>query len=353
MKRTKALWASTSAPGGISAFVGAMEESSLWEEWNIRFVSTHANGKLAFRVWKFAKAFCGFVAQLALNRPGIVHLHVSHYGSFYRKSVLAWTAKAFRVPVVLHIHGSRFHLFVSNASRASQFFIRLTLHRADALVALGDVWADRLRTIAPRAKIVVVPNAVRPGIAVSQDDGRPVRFVFLGEIGDRKGTFILLDAWARMLVEAGEETPARLTIAGDGEVDRAKRMVKEFHLETTVDVHGWMPKSEVRQLLASAKVLVLPSRNEGQPMAILEAMAQGLCVIATNVGGIPEMLRDGCGILVDSDNVDQLASAMAFVIADSVARASYGGKAIQRIENEFNIEVLSQRLSELYRSIAT
>jgi len=301
----------------------------------------------------FARALSAFVSELALKRCLLVHLHISQYGSFFRKALLAWMAKAFCVPVVLHIHGSKFHNFFAESSKTSQFIIRSTLESADAVLALGDVWADRLRAIAPLAKITVLPNAVRPDIAVRQEGDKTVGFVFLGEVGERKGTFALLEAWARMLASTGRESSVHLTIAGDGDIGRAKRVVDELGLAATVDIRGWIAKSEARDLLSVAKVLVLPSRNEGQPMAILEAMAQGLCVIASDVGGIPEMLRGGAGILVKPDDVDELSKAISLVVADPAVRASCGRNAIERIHTDFNLDVLSSRLEQIYRDLTS
>ena len=223
----------------------------------------------------------------------------------------------------------------------------------NAVVALGGAWAVELRGIAPRAKIAVIPNAIRPRSAVKQNvDGR-VNVAFLGEIGDRKGTFTLIDAWAEMLEKSDRRCAARLTIAGDGEIDRAKKRVDELDLGTTVEVRGWMASPEVANLLAHTQVLVLPSRYEGQPMAILEAMARGLCVIASEVGGIPELLSDDCGVLIVPDNIHQLAKAILHVVENPGARTSLGRNALQRVRDRFDVEVVSRDFDRLYCEITS
>ena len=350
-KRSTALWASTSARGGISAFVDTMAESPVWSEWNVRLLATHSNGNMPSRLGKFAKGLYQYLVQLAFDRPVLVHLHISHYGSFFRKAMLAWLAKAFRVPVILHIHGSQFHTFAAEAAKPARWLIQTTLEHADTVLALGDIWAGRLQVIAPKANIAVLPNAVKSMAVKRQASESPVRFAFLGEIGERKGAFVLLDAWARMYADAEEPLSAHLTIAGDGDIDRARRIVAAHKLEATVEILGWIPKHQARELLSASNVLVLPSRNEGQPMAILEAMAQGLCIIASDVGGIPEMLGGSSGILVAHDAVEELASAMAKVVSDPIARAVYGRKAFERFEREYNLDLLSQRLDRIYRDV--
>ena len=354
MGHKRALWASTSLStrGGIATFVRTVRETPLWQDWDIHHVATHRNGTVVTRIITFVFGLVKFVAELALHRPDLVHIHTASYGSFFRKCLLTWVSSAFRVPVVLHVHGAEFHRFFTNAPGLVQLLIRATLERADTVIALGNTWADRLQDIAPRARIVVVPNAIRPDSPVEQQTSGPVHVLFLGEVGDRKGTFTLFDSWAKMLADSDGNLQARLTIAGDGEIDRARDRVAALGLGASVDVRGWVAHTEVPGLLASAQILVLPSRNEGQPMAIFEAMARGICVVASNVGGIPELLDETCGVLVDPDDVNELANAITYVVTDHNARAGFGAHALQRVQNEFDVDVISRRFDELYRRLA-
>lgn len=351
-RRKKVLWASTAARGGIATFVSTMQTTTLWQEWNVHVVTTHTNGPAITRILLFVRALATFLTEVLFHRPQVVHLHTAAYGSFVRKGVIGWIARFFRLPIILHMHGADFMSFFYDAPRPFQVLIRLTLERADALVALGDAWADQLSVIAPLAKIVVVPNAVNPVAPVDQHVAGPINVVFLGEIGHRKGTFTLLDAWAKMIADVEGPSRARLTIIGDGEVERARQKVADLRVVASVEVHGWMAHTEVKEVLAQSQILVLPSRDEGQPMAILEAMARGLCVVASTVGGIPEILSDGCGVLVSPDDVDELANGMAHVITDHHARASYGSKGLQRIRDRFDVAVVSQRFDALYRQLS-
>jgi glycosyltransferase involved in cell wall biosynthesis len=303
------------------------------------------------KVLTFARGAITFAVALLAHRPDVVHLHTASYGSFVRKASLAALARLLAVPVVLHVHGAEFHLFHDRSPRPVQAWIRWTLSGSAAVVALGDRWADRLRRMAPAARVVVVPNAVAPvGPARQPVAGEPVHVVFLGEIGDRKGTFTLLDAWAKVVADA--DGPVRLTVAGAGEFERAQLRVAELGLGDSVELRRWLGPAEVAALLRSAQLLCLPSRDEGQPMAVLEAMAHGLCVVAGEVGGVPDLLADDSGVLIPPDDAETLAAALRALIGDPAERSRIGDRALARVRSTFDIDVVWRRLDALYRDVA-
>jgi glycosyltransferase involved in cell wall biosynthesis len=347
----RVVWASTSlgTRGGVASCVRGLLATPLADAWQVRHVATHVDGSVAARLLAFARGLVEYGAALA-RRPAVVHLHTASYGSFVRKAVLAWPAFALRVPVVLHVHGGEFHLFHARSPRPLQWLITRTLERAAGVLALGELWRQRLLGLAPRANVLVVPNGVRAVDAVAQPvEGEPVHAVFLGDVTADKGVFVLLDAWAKTLAA----TPAaRLTIGGAGELDRARAAVDELGISDSVELRGWIDPGEVPALLRTAHLLVLPSRAEGMPMVVLEAMANGLCVVASPVGGIPDMLGDDpCGVLVPPDDVDALTTALHRTLVDGGLRARLGAAALERVRAEFDIEVAWRRIDALYRSV--
>jgi glycosyltransferase involved in cell wall biosynthesis len=349
----RALWVSTSLSslGGMTTFVQTLKDSPLASMWKIDFIATHRAGSILTRFLTFVRGLLLFVLSLMFRRPDVVHLHTAKYGSFARKGTLVWLARAARVPVVLHIHAGEFCLFYDRMPRVGQWAIRATLLRANVVIALGDYWSTQLRTIAPRADIRQISNAIPiVGRTRRRPDGR-VNVVFLGKIGDAKGTFTLLDAWAKLVAEYGRP-PAQLTIAGSGEISRARETIDRLGLSDSAQVLSWLPAAEVAKLLMRTDVLTLPSRNEGQPMAILEAMARGLCVVASSVGGIPELIEDGrSGLLVPPDNVHALSTALGHVIDDQDLRDRLGDAALTRARQHFNVEVVWRRFNQLYREL--
>jgi len=348
------LWVSTSTAtrGGIASFVRSMSATPLWSAWNVRHVATHRDGSATRKIIQFACSVPIFAWRLAVDRPSLVHLHMASNGSFFRKFTLSLLARSFGVPVVTHVHGGGFAEFYAGSPVVVRRAIRSLLARSSAVIALGVTWADRFTSIEPKAAVHVIPNSVRTNAAVRQpDSGEPVRVLFLGRLDQHKGTFDLIDAWQKMLVEHRSGRKPVLVIAGDGAVDRVRELVRERGLTETVELLGWIAPEEVPALVRSAQILVLPSYYEGQPMSVLEAMANGLCVVTTNVGGIPDLIDENCGILLPPGDIDQLASALGDVVADRELRTRLGAAGLARAREEFDVDVIWRRYDELYRQV--
>jgi glycosyltransferase involved in cell wall biosynthesis len=287
------------------------------------------------------------------DRPAVVHLQVASYGSFFRKFTLSVIARAFGVPVVAHIHGGKFHVFYANSPQIVQKAVRQMLGHSSAVIALGKPWAERLAAIEPSAEVLVVPNPARPAEAVDQPKGgEPVDVLYLGRITEQKGAFCLIEAWHHLVGNDVALRPARLNIVGDGEVERARALVHELGLDDSVRITGWVTPAEAQRILRSSQVLALPSHYEGQPMAILESMANGLCIIASPVGGIPELIDESCAIFVEPGDAHRLADALSLVVQDDQKRIRLGSAALQRSRDEFDVDVIWRKIDRLYREVS-
>lgn len=349
------VWVSTSmeTKGGVASFVRGMSTTPLWQRWNIRHVATHRDGSVALKIGQFAAGAAVFLGMLIRNRPAVAHLHVASNGSFYRKALLAGLAWLARVPVVTHVHGAAFHDFYADSPAITRAAVRWLLRNSAVVIALGETWARRLRAMQPGAHVLVVPNTARPEQPVVQPGpNESVHVLFAGRIATDKGVFDLLHAWQKALANCtGHPTP-RLSLIGDGDLVECHRLVDTLGLDGTVDVVGWVSPNAVPDLMRSAQILVLPSYMEGQPMAILEAMAKGLCVVASSAGGIPDLIDDQCAILIAPGDVDSLADALVNVITDGQLRVRLGHAALDRIRDEFDIDFVWRRFDDLYREIA-
>lgn len=347
----RVVWCATRRPGGIATVVNTLAGSQLDSTWSIEFIATHGDGTAAARIGRFGAGGLRLAARIASRRPRLVHLHSAAHGSFVRKAVLVWLARAAGARVVLHLHSGHFEQFVASLPRALRSAVAATLCRADVVVALGETWAARIHRIAPAARVSVIANPVRLPDHTATPPPGPVRVVFLGMMEAEKGFFNLLEAWAAAIGEPGCP-PARLIVAGEGDQADVRTRLDRLGLNGSVELRPWLDQDEVSDLLSTAHLLVLPSLAEGQPMSVLEAMAHGLCVVATAVGGVPEMLADGrAGVLVARGDVAALACALGAVLRDPDRRAALGRAARLRAEQVHDLEVVWRVVDDLYRTL--
>jgi glycosyltransferase involved in cell wall biosynthesis len=214
------------------------------------------------------------------------------------------------------------------------------------------VRADLLRRLPgfPPQRVKALPNAVADPPLLARDDARarlrlaPQRFWFgsVGRLVAVKGHDVLLRAFAPL---AGELPQAGLALVGAGpEEDSLRRLAHELDIAEQVAFCGW--HTDAPTLLAAFDVCVFLSRQEGFGLAIAEAMAAARPVIATAVGGVPEVLGDQA-LLVPPDDVDALARALRRLHDDAALREAMGGALRARWQANFSPEQFSRRLRQL------
>ena len=165
-------------------------------------------------------------------------------------------------------------------------------------------------------------------------------------MGVTKDPFLLVKAFTKLPREVRDK--ARITIIGDGpDRGRLEELIASRNLTDSIHLLGAIPREQVlEQLHTQADLFVLLSRWEGFPYSILEAMSTGIPSIASRVGGIPEAMKNGGGVLVD--DLDQLVSALCHLIQDEHARFSIGEQARRRAESHFSIESMCEKTFAVY-----
>jgi glycosyltransferase involved in cell wall biosynthesis len=336
--------------GGMSTVLSAYKTSRLTELYRTRFLETIGDDSFARRLRDSAvRTIVASFAVLRAPKGSLVHVHMAERGSFYRKSLVLMCAHARRLQTVVHMHGAEFDAFVSGGPALQAALVRRVLESAGAVIALSETWRTTLCSIAPRANVVVIGNpvAVPADAALSAErDG----VLFLGRIGARKGAFALLSA-IRLMQDEG--TFSRFTLAGDGAVAEAREIAAGLPAPHLVDTPGWVPAAEVhRQLLSTHGIFCLPSHAEGQPIALLEAMAAGMACVVTPVGGIPDTVRDGMdALVVPVDDARALADALTLLAKDARRRVALGRAAQSAARERFGLPVHLEALMRLYADL--
>lgn len=333
--------------GGIASVVKVLRDGGLFEACPSEYVISHADGST---LTKLVVALRGLVRHLRLllsGRVGLAHVHVAARTSFWRKLLFIVPILLARVPLVLHLHAGEFVSFYERECTPwTRWIVRRVIERADRVVVLSESWHQWLKATFPASRVEVVGNPVRiPALGPSQARA-PATLVFLGRIEPQKGAYDLLEAMARI---APDIPSVRLMMAGDGELDRARRRVEELGLQSQVRLLGWVDGEDKEQLLRHASVFVLPSYNEILPMSLLEAMAHGLPVVSTRIGGISEAVTDGVeGFLVAPGDVDALAERLRFLLRDARRRLEMGDAARSKVATRFDVQQVVPHLLHLY-----
>jgi glycosyltransferase involved in cell wall biosynthesis len=319
----------------------------------IQHLSTHEEGSALRRIQVFVIGVLRFCGQLLMNRTDVVHLHVSERGSVFRVGLLVFLAHIFSKPVIMHTHGSEFHIFYEGLSRLARGLVRLIFQNCAYVITLSQSWKQYYTTqcyLDPQ-KVLVMLNPVHlpAQLPDRQRSGqRPVRFVFLGRIGHRKGCFDVIQAVAQL--PSVQRQQIEVLLAGDGEVEKAQALIDRSGLQQSIHLLGWINGETRDRLLKQADVFLLPSHNEGLPVSMVEAMAWGLPVIVSPVGGIPELVtHQKQGFLVTPGNVDEIAAAMQNLLMHDQRRLAMGKAARQQV-NPLDIGQYHQTLSQLYES---
>jgi glycosyltransferase involved in cell wall biosynthesis len=274
-------------------------------------------------------------------------------GSTLRKGLLVYLASSFGVPVLLHLHGGDVEIFYRALGPRPRRALVGMLARADGIVVLGSYWrhfiVEELRL--DPGRVHVLPNGVPdPGRRASAEAPAACRILFLGDVCDNKGIPELLAALARPQLRP---LAWQMLLAGKGDSARYQALAGSLGIGERVSFLGWVPGKAANELLASSDVLVLPSRFEGLPMVVLEAMAHGLSVIATPVGAVPDAItHEETGLLVAVGDSAELAEALRRVIADATLRRRLERAARERFLRSFQITAVTQQLEAIYAKYA-
>lgn len=288
------------------------------------------------------------------RRSDVVHAHWIPAG------LIALTSWSRRAPVVVTVWGSDLALL---RLRGLGPPVRRALRGAARVIAVSEAMARDLVALGiPREKVTVVLTAIDPlpppalpraelRARLGLPADRPLA-LFLGRLSPVKGPDVLIDA-VRLLRDRQPE--ACFVLAGDGQLRAPlEEAVQAQGLQGQVMFAGFVARENVADYLAASDLLVLPSRSEGLPHAVLEAMAFSLPVVASAVGGVPEAVSDGVtGALVPPEDPRALADALESLLADAERRAAMGAAGRQAFDaREHTWDRVARELEAIYLDVA-
>lgn len=319
----------------------------------------NAGVKRAFlAIWVTLKHLFQFPLVLLKQQPDLVHIHTSPYWVFWETSLYVLACRVLSVPCALQMHFS-FRFFYEKSPRFLRFLMLRILRLTSVFVVICKDDIECLKEIgAADIPVFYLPNCidvknvqanVRRFSHSRVQNGR-LEVLFLGgSEAVRKGLLELL-LTIPAFTPRFPELVFRL-VAVPAEIVQV--MVPKVYQDRCT-IEGWVSGEAKFERFAHADIFILPTHAEGMPIAILEAMAAGLPVVASNVGGIPDMITDGKeGLLVPSGDVSALSEAMSKLIESKDLRAEIGNRAFKRAAREYDLSIGIENFRRLYMFLLT
>ena len=307
-----------------------------------------ASGSRLYKAFIFFTALLQLCIKLIFGKYKIVHIHTSSYNSFKRSSYFVSISKFFNKKVILHIHGGGFAEYY----KTNPQWVSKVLNKTDYIIALSMKWKLFFETIASVPLVAVVENLIAP-IQREQKKSfhdNKIHLLFLGLITEDKGVFDLMSLVSDN-INYFYENNIVIHIGGNGEVSRLLEIINSHKLDELVKFEGWVDGTNKIELLKKVDAFILPSHAEGLPLSILEAMSFSLPIIASNVGGIPEIVENDVNgyIISPLDNL-QLIEAISKIIVDPAVRERMGIASYSRVCSYFPKSV-SVKLGNIYEKL--
>ena len=289
------------------------------------------------------------LARLRIIAPDVIHGHGAKGGA-YARPIATWLGRRRPIARIYTPHGGSLH-YDPKSLRGRIYFAaeRLLERMTDAIIHVSAFEAEtyRAKVQPPRCRMQVIFNGLRA------EEFEPVTarpgacdFLFLGEFRPLKGVDVLLEAIARLARESVR--PSANFVGPQEGRDAYRALAARLGISELVAFNGPMP---ARDAFATARAIVVPSRAESLPYVVLEAIAAGVPIIATRVGGIPEIFGPHADKLIPAGDAGALSAALKAFLADP-ARARADAQACRAwLQPRFDIKTMQHEVCALYREV--
>lgn len=317
----------------------------------LRPLDTRGGNNALYSFWILVTALIKLTSGRFSGQLAGVHVNMAERLSLFRKSVVVIFCKVLGIPVVLHLHAAQLPSFYRKLPSPLKSLTRWVFSLPATCLVLGGE-AHRFVTeelLVPENRVEVIINGVpEPSHDRRISDCTSVlRVLFLGNLSERKGVSDLLHALA---LPGFDISRLEVTLAGGGNISAYKATALQLGINGFVQFIGWSNQDQVSMLMSQTDVLVLPSYDEGLPLVILEALANGVAVVCTPVGEIPAVLSNGVNAcFVEPGDTQGIASALQCVLNDSEYRQVLEKNGRKLYEEKFSITQFFDRVARIHQ----
>ncbi len=267
-----------------------------------------------------------------------------------------WLKNKIGVPYIVSLRGSDVPGYDPYAEQITHRLLlpltRRIWQKAHRVVALSEGLKELAQKALPSCEMDVIYNGIdaslfRPLVPYEERPTPPLRILCVSRLLERKGIHVLLETFSRIV------TPdLTLTIVGEGNYEqRLRQLAKALNLDASVSFAGYIPNEKLAQVYSEGHIFALPTEAESFGIVFAEAMACELPVIGTNIGGVPEVVREGQdGLLIPPADADALEAALLHLIEDEPLRTKMAHNARQRAETCFTWDAVVNGYEQLYFS---
>lgn len=336
--------------GGMATVIEEIQEDrKLNKTFKLDVYPSYRDGNKILVLFYSFFAYCFF--YFTKRNYDIYHIHMASRGSTFRKGYYVKAAKRWGKKVILHIHGAQYMEFYHALPIKKRKKVIELLKSADCVIALSKEWKKKFDDEFRLTNCLVIENGINMNRLKSAQNSTSYHnhtFLALGRLGKRKGSYDLVQAAE---IVSKEVKDLKVLMAGDGETQEIQRLIEKKNLQNYVKVLGWADFQTKLNLLKECATVVLPSYNEGLPMAILEGMAAGKAVISTYVGAIPEVIKEENGFLIEAGDINALAEAMIRCSTDGQKLEEISRNNVKKIQDQFSMEIMHKKLEKIYESV--
>jgi glycosyltransferase involved in cell wall biosynthesis len=291
---------------------------------------------------------------LIYKNPNAIHICGTSYFMFWEKSFYLLVAKLFRKKVLLHFLGA-LDQYYESVGRFEKMYIRFILKKTDKLALLSDKVKDIVKEFVPEKKLIVIRSSVdikkfyESDVKMNFHSYQFTDFLFLGGADPkRKGIDVIINAIPFVL----KDNPnIRFIFTGSEIINQSiTKLIKtnKSYISNLIYL-GWVNEEDKYSIYRSVDAFLLPSFNEGLPYTIIEAISAKLPVIATPVGGIPEVIHNKVnGLLIDFDDHEALSDKILEIYYNKDLSKTIAQNNYQKAINEYSLETVFKQLETVY-----
>lgn len=339
---------SLSVKGGMATVVSTYLDNLKSDDFQLRYISTYINSNKLIQILFFLYKYLRLFSLLLTRQYRIVHIHMTHKGSTLRKGLIALTASFLKSRYILHIH-TDYQNYYESTSTSTRHLINRIFRKARCNIVLSETTLSWMRRQFPDCNVRIIPNGV-----VIPDSNRynpdAAGILFLGNLSEEKGIIDLL----RCIKQLDNCLSSRIKffLCGNDKTGDIDTIIKSLGIQKRIAFCGWISPGQKDEFFNASALSVLPSYREGLPMSILESMASGIPCIASDVGGIPSIIKDNeNGLLMQPGDIGHLAKCILYLINNPQIRIKLSHRAYKTVSDSFSTDTMVGRTIDLYNEI--